>query len=738
MKTRMLLLILLLLLFSSVVVSAATLTLNPNEGKYSPVLQEASSTPRTRPTDLPPNTSSSGGPTPVPDTLVPSAVPTNVPTLSPIDGCAAAPGQPGYNVRVRANPGVQAEILQEAMNYTWYPKDPLRTPQTADDGNNDDSDGNLWYPVLVNGETGWVAGWAVRVSQQDCFGNDDPLASCPADIQALAPGQLPSHDIYFFGENCRLIDEMVYEDNRTDDLGLADFDYECPVEEVNTVYQAARAIISGKLTPTPTHYDCDPKITVNVTSNATNARPGDIVIFTYTLSNIGNGKALDLAVTFDIPAPDAVCTSGCEALAFNTLKPGESISPRAYTVQIAETAQPGRTLPVGVSVGFSFGEGEMGNMSGSADIRIVEASPPPPPPPTAAPSETSLPPTPTFTATPTATVPPPSPIPLPTDTFALFVEQSSSDASQTKFVFIGEDNYVAFSYPLLIEGPLAYPALSPDGRTLVYLQDTPDSGWMLNALTLPAASDIETQRQQIQERSLLQAPEGFTILPSQIAWSPDGSMLLITMRDEVNDVDNVYWVDANTAVQISPRRREHGLFVANASQPAYSPLMHPEEENDGLIAVVRDGRIHITRQKPSLLREVGLTDEQVLERLAAIESSLRTVPTTSECARQSQPAFAISDEYPLFFVCERGTNAALYLYQYGEPQQLDLPTDINPIQHLAPLRGWYITFDDGEEIYLVEIESDSTDVIATTSLDLASERRNALFMTWLSVAEPTT
>lgn len=319
-------------------------------------------------------------------------------------------------------------------------------------------------------------------------------------------------------------------------------------------------------------------------------------------------------------------------------------------------------------------------------------------------------------------------VPIPADTFALFVEQSKSDASQTSLVFISANRLEAFSYSLSIEGPIHYPSLSPDGRLVAFLQNT-KNGWILNSITLPTSEDGE-----IQEQPLLFSQADLLIVPGQIAWSPDSTMLLITMRD-ADRLNNVYWVD--TVEETTPARRSAGLFIANASQPAYSPSMHPEDENDGLIAVVRSGRILITRLKPTLLRDLDLTDEQIEEWQIVIEDSLRSLPETPSCASQRQPAFNYSDEYSLYFVCERGgVGAALYMYQQGEPQQLDLPLVISPIQNIAPLRGWYIAFDDGEEIYTAQIEPDTSNVIETISLNLSSPQRNVLYMSWLSILEP--
>ncbi|MBL8165520.1 MAG: DUF11 domain-containing protein, partial [Anaerolineae bacterium] len=358
MRTKKALSVLLLLLICFVAVGAvAALKANPEEARFEPLQQEASSTPRPRPTDPLPPTNPPGGsePTPLPDTAVPIVQPTRVPTLPPTSGCSAAPGQPGFSVRIRENPGVQSDIIQEVMDYRWYPADVSRRPQQADDGNSDDSDGNLWYPVLMpNGDTGWVAGWAVLSSQPDCFGKNNPLASCPADIQALAPDQLPSHDIYFFGDDCRLIDEMVYEDNRTDDLQRDIISLEdlrsCPSSAMEMVYTAARDEVSGQEIPLgfrPVGVDACP-IVQEIT--AQNARliitkranvssisvDGGEVSYTITVENTGGEDAVNVFVTDSFPAGAifVTCSLECDDNSemanaiwqLGTLKKGQSVS----------------------------------------------------------------------------------------------------------------------------------------------------------------------------------------------------------------------------------------------------------------------------------------------------------------------------------------------------------------------------------------------------------------------------
>lgn len=739
-KNPLISLALLLLTLLIVVGTAATLVATDGSEQVRMAMLEVSSTPRgpniitTEPPNNPPSS------TPIPGD--PPELPTHtlVPSLPPEAGCAAAPSQFGNAVNIRQEPGVTSEIIG-SMDFRWYPQDISKPPAVADDGNGDDADGNLWFAVkMPNGETGWVARRVVQTSQHDCFGNG-VLVTCRADIQALAPDQLPDHDIVFFGENCELIDKMLYTDSETDGLQntLSGSRNLCPAGAVNSVYLGARAMVRRDVTATAVPI-CKPDITISKSSNVAEISPGGSVVYTIHYSNNGNGKATNVVISDALPAggvPDCgstPCDLNSTAFEWNIgdLKAGESGS-LSYSVQFPNV-EPGSLITNSASISFGDSLGSrLPPQFASVTVRVIEGTvtPPPPQPTSSDPSAPTA--TPTPTPTPTEPPQPPPPIPIPTDVFALFVEQSKSDASQTTLVFIGPDRYVAFTYPLSIEGPIHYPALSPDGRRLAFLQNTKD-GWMLNSLTLPTSEGGEVQKAEIKEQPLLLSQEGLSIVPGQIAWSPDSTMLLITMRDD-NRLDNVYWVDA--VEKTSPAQRATGLFIANASQPAYSPSMHPEVENDGLIAVVRSGRIFITRQKPTLLREPGLTIEQVEERQIVIEDSLRPMPETPSCASQSQPAFNYTDEYPLYFVCERGgAGAALYLYTEGEPQQLDLSLEISPIQNLGPLRGWYITFDDGEEIYMVQIEPDTTNVLETISLDLSSQRRNALYMNWLSIAEP--
>lgn len=608
---------------------------------------------------------------------------------------------------IRSAPSIEAEVIA-TMQPRWYPV--VGAPQQGPDGNSTNDD-DLWYPIrLEDGRTGYVAAWIVRLSQDDCA---PPPLECSADILHDIENKLTSNIPILIGQDCIRLDIILNQNPPSDMIqrfmpDLDEFE-ECENGGLNFItmldYQAEsienmgapvnmlgedRCSFSHMPTPTPSD-----TLTPTPSGTLTPTPSGTPTLIPCGTLTVMPGDMLT-------PTPGSTLIP----LPCNTLTPTPSNTQTLISTAI--TIVP--TLPTVATISLPTNGGS-------------QPTPTDTPLPTPSPTNTFVP-TPTSTPTPTATL-----LPKIGEAQGVYL---ATDADGNGFglflLYNGERIEIKIPNTQNLQGTFAYPALSPDGRSIAFLWDTepddPTKGGKVRVIFLGENFTFADD--------LTVSPHNLNAQMYQLAWMPqidstnniDTYTLLFSASAEgERGTTNIYWVSFSRHLG----RQDYDLFAENASDPAWSP--------DGLmIAFVREGRVYFTKTMPSSLK--GLQGTELENSLSPVEMS---VVNQSDCDRMSEPAFGSSDEYPLFYVCTKNAVDTLHIYAKlvqsdGVKRDVSQRLDFEGLQgrnlnHPAPLVGWYLTFDDGEKLYLAEIEPDSTGVIKTITL-LVDENMNIQSVSW--------
>lgn len=238
-----------------------------------------------------------------------------------------------------------------------------------------------------------------------------------------------------------------------------------------------------------------------------------------------------------------------------------------------------------------------------------------------------------------------------------------------------------------------HPALDPDGRFVAYFLNTD------NGLFLLLAETTSGKIQHVLPNGNLPIASS---QPGPIAWSPDGD-LFVTLIE--NDTPNIYQIDL--------QQQRSGLWKENASYPTFSI----------------DGRFAAYISNKDGSENIFVTDHQ---RDDAERDILRGSPL---CDQLTNPTFDLDRQSSLYFVCHGGSSPGLYKYadDLMGPQRLEIST--NPIDHLLAIPGRLLTFDDGNQIYLSEINSDLSIArqIPLDALGSNGDIYSSLSMNWTSL-----
>ncbi|MBZ0281667.1 MAG: DUF11 domain-containing protein [Anaerolineae bacterium] len=712
-----------------------------NNGYKSAVVAQglASATPVTPPTDPPP---------PI---TPPTATPSNDPTATtpPLTGlpprpltCSVAPKTSDQKVNVRNGPSESNEIITQ-LPYRWYAILIVSDP---------DNKGVEWIQIrLDDNSIGWVAASVTQVSQSDCINQFILLRECQEDIQRLAPANLTGYVIDFFGDDCNFLDQMlnldVFSDSIQDGIPLAGEFENCPMTLVDLIYLRLQDIRQGTnrsrdlLGDTGENDDdlCDitirqghkPQMIISsIRGNETIPVTGQAATYTIIFQNNGKGVAHNVVISNAVPqgAEFVDCTNRCSSdgtifWSVGIVNAGQS-GAVSLTVKLP-AAEPGHSYINTASVDYTDSKGnEYPVDSKSYETRVVQT----PVDPINTPQENTEPPTSIpVDITPSSTLPSlptPTPDPLPANTVGVFVEQDQNDPDNSRMRIIrAEENLIEELQPE-VPGQIAYPSFSPDGLTIAFLQKV-DGQWQLRSISLTGSND---------ERTLLRSNDegrktvGLWIVEQQIVWLPDGKTILLTIEDGQDQL-SIYWVDVQTF--------RFGLFIQNASAPAISPKnkLETDEENKILFAFQREGRIFL------LKRITGLVDLARSETLSMEELSGEVDLATEKngvpdgnCSSLLSPVFNDSEDFPLYFVCDQGSGQKLMLYYRGRtPEVIDVRIDdgsVTTFNRPAALPGWYLTFDDGNQVYLVELEKNTSTVVDTIPLGLGSSSWDVIYMNW--------
>lgn len=267
----------------------------------------------------------------------------------------------------------------------------------------------------------------------------------------------------------------------------------------------------------------------------------------------------------------------------------------------------------------------------------------------------------------------------------------SPDGTQTTLFVIRSDEKVEAVSVDTVPGEISYPAISPDGKKIAYINNT-SSDSSLVIITLDGTSAPIVPLQSSPERSIASYP---------LTWSLDGKLVLTTVLE--NGQQKVYWVEADP----QQFNRQVGPFVLDAHSSNYSL-----KEDDHRIVVIVGQTLRTTTSRPEVLRAISAVDELTKE-LLSIFNSLIEVPTDTSCSAISRPAFGYSNEVPVFYVCQTGENYGLRVY-INESIDQTIPLEPAPnISQFAQqdqylvydvLPGWFITYSDGEKVYLASIQ----------------------------------
>lgn len=717
---------------------------DPIQNKPDFLAQFVTSTPNPNPpTEVPTD------PPPVPTTSSPEVTITSttvqilVELGDPKFACSVAPKNTGVNIR--PSPSTAFDPIG-ALSYEWYEVI----------GISDETNPEVWYQIRFGeNQVGWVADSVTQVGPEDCAQNFLPMANCAADIRQAAPNQLTSYVIGFFGDDCDLLDDMLNDDARTDDLqDRMPFTQRfggCVFSLVDLIYLRLETIQLGAgafeeaLSRIGTEGSAcslgdepdQPKMSFSVSDGLDFISPdGGTVTYTLTFNNDSKHHAYNVKITSQIPS-NAICVTcttegGSIVSEIGTVKGGVTASVHVTVILPAASPQTDHIYTANLTYADKDGN-EIETITKTDSTTVITPPTPITPTPTGGNNDQS----PTNTPAPTVTVtlpnptlvapPTPTSIPLPTDSVGVLVV-SSKDGAQSQLKLISKKDNAIITVSLSVFGKIAYPVFSPNGQTIAFLQDAGE-GWTLRIL-IPNTQE---------ERTLLRSSEsgktdGLSITEQQIAWMPDGKTILLTLRDSVGQ-SNIYWVDLD---------RNFGLFNTNASAPAVSPEnplrpSPPGELGEFLFAFQRDNDIFM------------VTGELTTKHLAFLKSNPNPPPEVfldfnedavlkkqyealqQGCDVFSEPVFNDSDEFPLYYVCEQAGADSLMLYKNNQPKEIVIQVGgkvISTFNQPAALPGWYLTFNDGESMYLVQLAPDTNEVIEVIDLELTSDSWNAVYANW--------
>lgn len=219
---------------------------------------------------------------------------------------------------------------------------------------------------------------------------------------------------------------------------------------------------------------------------------------------------------------------------------------------------------------------------------------------------------------------------------------------------------------LPVFGNIAYPIINQSG-VIAYI-NSKDNGVELNLF-----------RSDSMENYILLSTEELRSFNmhldlKRIAWSPDGLSVYITLTNEQDNSTGIYKVDLN---------RITGDPISLQYEDAASPAISPDGDFIAYEGVERDG-IYVARfgREPLIV-----TSEQ-------------------DCGKPFSPVFSYDIEVSLLFLCQRN-EGSVGLYNYTGTIQLLAQFEPTAINNMSALPGGIVTFDDGEIIYLLMLDSES-------------------------------
>jgi len=576
----------------------------------------------------------------------------------PAGSCNLAPAQTTQQVNVRPEPSTESEPIG-VLGFNWYPTDGV--PMT-------DKEGNIWYQVDSSGiatqETGWVAGiyGGGTVTQLSSGCEAPPPPDCTElGITVEQISELPTHIQEAFRDNCVKLLEIIRDRGQRDIQRV--------VLQTDVLFEQCPLTLVGLLGHLqgvgPAEWN---RINDQLAKSPTGAcQEAESILQGNNSTDVPFTPTKEAEVT-ETPAPPQ--TTPCVSPVTN---PRETQEPE-------QTPEPGRecifvTEPV-----------------------ITPDTVTPPPIETGSNPQPAASETPSAIPTDSTSVPPPSPTPFvwPAglgDATGIYTARSSN-GSVNLYAYI---NGGAVELP--ISGNIAYPIINFENG-IVYFE-TVENKVSLQWIDFKIKDGQREPQQPIPIFSSVEAQSmGLILSPAPIVWWHD--YILVSLNDSGGN-SSIYKLNvlfSNGTPQ---------LMFSNARYPAYNPeeeMIAYEDTADGAIDTVSDAIIEAAE----------------LDGTTITATSLLGLKTQSGCTQMISPAWDYRTR-ALFFQCEISGELIWHRYYANEISgQADVePLEITQqsvINNLAALPGGFLTFDNGQNIFVVQLDDDHQNVMDVTPLEL--------------------
>ncbi len=559
-----------------------------------------------------------------------------------IDVCAIAPLSATSTLNVRDLASTSGNIIGTITQYRWY---------DATEGVYDDGRGNVWYRVEAdNGQEGYanysrnVNGEIVTNSQRSTWCTALTPPNCPEFQDSADVIDLPEFAQVIYEQNCPVLADIA--EDRSQGFGSDGIERKDGLEDDCPSRLAALILILTNFSP-------DRQVEIIAAINA-------------ALENGEDACALIQSILDDYtrgivpgdPTPQVTETPEMTETPVATDEPTPTVTPSVTSPIPASPATPGPTL-IGVLATWNppveLTEERREEVTEQATAETTAES---------------------ANESPT----PPEATEIPSITSGEVIRDIAPNQQVIQGMFIVSDpqngafNVHIFEYgkpanlaPYLPEKSFL-PSLNLKRQFIAYLVQTGDS------MSLEVMNGRNrSQNNVLDGEQLLTA--GYRIEPEPVVWSPDGTVMLVTMTHIESGETGIYEVKPTTP-------DVYTLRFNKARKPAYNPQNY-------FIAYEN-------------LETNGITIYQVRDETAQPPVSY-DLPVPVDCDHLSDPVFDY--RYHLLFFCHkvdgqrvlRGTDDKDNIREIN----IAVGTDIH---NLSPLPEDYWTFDDGEQVYFVSIQ----------------------------------